>query len=412
MALVLCLCFSSSLLALPTGPEVINGSANFSTEGNTLTVQNSDGAIISWQSFNIAVGESVSFVQPSSGSVVSRVVGDSPALILGTLTSNGKIELDSPGDIFLNGSINVPAGIAISTNGLLALGGNIVSGGADTTGGLTLSSSGATLVVSGFITNGSASLTIGSGGSISIAGGQVVNNSNLTVTNYIPPPSPIIPLSPGWNLVGNGADAPFSVAFLNDSTRVITVWKWVTSGSTSGVTYPAWAFFTPTQNDGGQTYAASKGYDFLTAINVGEGFWVNAKTEFTISLPPPSGLAVHPTSFMPAVASQVTSGGTHALPHGWSLIATGYGPTPAEFDWAIATALSTPPASGQAYANLTSLWAWDAARAGWYFWAPSLVNSGGLAAYSTNKGYLDFATMPNNPTGMLLGTMGFWVNMP
>ena len=101
-----------------------------------------------------------------------------------------------------------------------------------------------------------------------------------------------------------------------------------------------------------------------------------------------------------------------ALPHGWSLIATGDKPTPAQFDSAIATAFSTPPTVGQVYANLTTLWAWDATRAKWYFWAPALVNDGGLTSYIGNKGYLDFATLPGEPIGVLSPTTGFWVNMP
>ena len=217
----------------------------------------------------------------------------------------------------------------------------------------------------------------------------------------------------GWNLVGNGVEAVMTMASNFDlPSKVTTVWKWVTSGAAPGITYPAWAFYTPLQSDGGKAYAASKGYDFLSAINPGEGFWVNAQTEFTVTLP--SGKAVKSSSFMPETASPAALGGAHALPHGWSLIATGDAPTPSQFDAAIATAVSTPPAagSGGAYANLTTLWAWDSTRTGWYFWAPSLVNSSGLASYLVGKGYFDFATMPSTPTGTLSPATGFWVNMP
>ena len=129
-------------------------------------------------------------------------------------------------------------------------------------------------------------------------------------------------LSVGWNLVGNGVEAPIAVAStFNDANHVMTVWKWVPSGSSAGVSYPAWAFYTPSQQDGGQAYAASKGYAFLTAINAGEGFWVNAKATFTVTLP--AGAAVVSSSFKPEVASPASAGGTHALARGWSLIATG-----------------------------------------------------------------------------------------
>jgi len=47
-----------------------------------------------------------------------------------------------------------------------------------------------------------------------------------------------------------------------------------------------------------------------------------------------------------------------------------------------------------------------------YFWAPSLVNAGTLNSYITSKGYLDFVTLPGNPTGTLSPYTGVWVNRP
>ncbi|MHB8165168.1 MAG: Lcl domain-containing protein [Sulfuricella sp.] len=266
--------------------------------------------------------------------------------------------------------------------------------------------------------NGSTVTDITAGACI-IAANQAGNayyNAATQVTQNITigsAPGITLNLEPSWNLVGNGVEAPITVATsFNDAAKVNTIWKWVTAGTTPGINYPAWAFYTPALNDGGQTYAASKGYDFLTTINAGEGFWVNAKIAFSISLP--SGTAVQSSSFMPPVANPFTLGGAHALPQGWSLIATGDSPTPAQFDAAIVTFASTPPAAGSngVYTNLTTLWAWDATNTSWYFWAPSLVNSGGLANYIGSKNYLDFATMATTPPGTLSPTTGFWVNMP
>jgi len=73
---------------------------------------------------------------------------------------------------------------------------------------------------------------------------------------------------------------------------------------------------------------------------------------------------------------------------------------------------STLPKTTLVYTNLTTLWAWDATRQNWYFWAPALANSGGLASYISSRNYLDSATMPSTPTGTLSPTTGFWVNMP
>ena len=140
----------------------------------------------------------------------------------------------------------------------------------------------------------------------------------------------------------------------------------------------------------GQTltdYAASKGYDVLSTVKGGEGFWVNAKTPFAAQLP--SGTAVPSASLS-------------GMPTSWNLVAIGDQKTASQFN----TALGTPPAAGEVPINLTSLWAWDVAQGNWYFYAPSLEKSGGLSAYIASKGYLDFGTRVLDPT------TGFWVNRP
>ena len=192
----------------------------------------------------------------------------------------------------------------------------------------------------------------------------------------------------GWNLLGNGMSNPITVSSLfSDSSLVSTVWKWIASSS-------AWAFYTPTLADGGAAYAAGKGYTLLTTINAGEGFWVNAKSGFSVQL---SGNAVPTSSFAEGLTS-------NALPTGWSLIAIGDNKTPITFANTIA---ANPPAAGTTVAtSLTTLWAWDATLTGWYFFAPSLVNAGTQSHYITSKGYLDFGTKTLTPT------TGFWVNKP
>ena len=69
---------------------------------------------------------------------------------------------------------------------------------------------------------------------------------------------------------------------------------------------------------------------------------------------------------------------------------------------------ATPSAAGTVPQNLTTLWAWDNSASQWYFYAPQLDASGGLANYISSKGYLDFTK--NSKT---LGKgQGFWVNKP
>ena len=83
----------------------------------------------------------------------------------------------------------------------------------------------------------------------------------------------------GWNLIGNGIAAPLDVATLfGDANRTATVWKWLPKKN-------VWAFYSPALADRGAAYAASKGYELLSTVEAGEGFWVNAKTAFDIALP-------------------------------------------------------------------------------------------------------------------------------
>ncbi|AGX86715.1 DUF1566 domain-containing protein [Candidatus Symbiobacter mobilis] len=251
---------------------------------------------------------------------------------------------------------------------------------------------------SGLCATGTAGVVSGSGPwAWSCAGSSGGGTAQCTTTSAKPP----VTLTPGWNLLGNGVEADIDVTqTFGDGSKFFTIWKWVTSGSAAGISYPAWAFYTPSLADGGQAYAASKGYELLAVIKGGDGFWVNAKTGFTYALP--AGTPIASSSFQP-------EGGFRALGAGWRLMATGDNPTPTRFNDNLSL---SPPAPGVIAENIKTLWAWDADRGGWYFWAPSLVNSSGLANYLSSKGYLDFTTLPSTPTGTLSPTTGFWVNMP
>ncbi len=171
-----------------------------------------------------------------------------------------------------------------------------------------------------------------------------------------------------------------------------SVWKWVAATA-------RWAFYTPALGTQALIdYAASKGYDVLSTLGGGDGFWVNAKQAFSVQLP--AGSAVQASAFMPS--------GAKPLGHAWSLIGIGEAKTPAEFNAALGGLNAVPANPADIPANLTSLWAWDAARTAWYFYAPALEKSGGLSGYIAGKGFLDFSA-DSKKLGQ--GT-GFWVNMP
>lgn len=120
LAVAACLgTIAPAALANPTGATVANGSATFATQGSTLTVTNSNGAIINWQQFNVGATETTRFIQPNAQStVLNRVVGVDPSQILGTLQSNGQVFLINPnGIVFGRGAIiDVPGLIASTLN--------------------------------------------------------------------------------------------------------------------------------------------------------------------------------------------------------------------------------------------------------------------------------------------------------
>ena len=119
----------------------------------------------------------------------------------------------------------------------------------------------------------------------------------------------------GWNLLGNSSSGALDVAgTFGNSAQVATVWKWVPSKS-------VWAFYAPSLPSGGSAYASSKGYDALTTVNAGEGFWVNAQASFTAALP--AGTSVTSASFRTT------------LTPGWNLIAGGDNNTPSQFNQAL-----------------------------------------------------------------------------
>ncbi len=118
MASLLFFPYYHSACANPSGGTVTSGAADIVANGSTMTVkQDTSKAIINWQNFNIAKGETVRFIQPTTNSVtLNRVIGNSPSSIFGALLANGKVFLINPaGVLFAPGAqVNV-GGLAAST---------------------------------------------------------------------------------------------------------------------------------------------------------------------------------------------------------------------------------------------------------------------------------------------------------
>jgi filamentous hemagglutinin family protein len=116
--IILALCFPPTLLASPSGSQVISGQVNIDNSVAGVTkITNSPGAIIHWQDFNIKKNEITQFIQQNSkSSVLNRIVGGNPTEILGQLISNGKVFLINPnGVVFGSGSSVDTQGLMVST---------------------------------------------------------------------------------------------------------------------------------------------------------------------------------------------------------------------------------------------------------------------------------------------------------
>jgi len=176
-------------------------------------------------------------------------------------------------------------------------------------------------------------------------------------------------LSTGWNLAGNSTSTPIDVkTSIGAQAGIQSVWKWNPTGS-------RWAFYAPSLDTTGTlaSYAATNGFDVLTTINPGEGFWVNASAP--VSLGTQSGVG-----FSLASAN---------IANGWNLVATADDVSPGVFSSTVG--------------NVNSLWAWDNSSNAWYFYTPSLTTTE-LSDYIQSKGYKDFGA------GTLGKGRGFWVN--
>lgn len=104
--------------ALPQGGTVVSGQATIQpVTGQQMVVQqDSQRAILNWQSFDIGSAASVRFVQPSSSaSVLNRVLSSTPSQIYGQLSGNGQVIVVNP-----NGIVVGPSGVVNSVAPILS----------------------------------------------------------------------------------------------------------------------------------------------------------------------------------------------------------------------------------------------------------------------------------------------------
>ena len=204
---------------LPTGGQVAAGTVNISqtqtaTAANMAIQQNSNQAIVNWQSFNLGANAKVDITQPSSSSVLlNRVMSSNPSQIFGQVNANGQVFLSNPNGVYFAPGSSVDVGSFTATT-------HSISDADFLAGKYNFNRNGAT----GSITN-EGSITSGLGGYIALLAPEVRNqgvvvakvggtvamaagesyqlqfNSNSQLTNVLVTPSTVETLIENGNAV-------------------------------------------------------------------------------------------------------------------------------------------------------------------------------------------------------------------
>ena len=108
---------ASHAQAGPQGGVVRSGQASITQNGSQTSISAGNNAVIDWRSFNIAPGETTTFIQPSATSVAwNRILDVNPTSIYGNLNANGYVVLfNQSGFYFGAGSVVSVGGLVVST---------------------------------------------------------------------------------------------------------------------------------------------------------------------------------------------------------------------------------------------------------------------------------------------------------
>jgi len=112
LALLLALGWTTPGQALPTDPTTVHGQVQIQNGQNLVQIlQQTPQAIINWGQFNIGLGETVRFLQPSQqAAILNRVIGQDPSVIQGLLQANGRVFLINPNGILFGPDAVVDVG--------------------------------------------------------------------------------------------------------------------------------------------------------------------------------------------------------------------------------------------------------------------------------------------------------------
>ncbi len=102
--------------ANPQGMTVVSGSAQTAQQGNSLQITTSQNAVLQWNSFNIAAGETTVFQESSATSVVfNNIHNANPTTIFGSLRANGIVVLQNQNGFYFGPNAFVQAGGLVVT---------------------------------------------------------------------------------------------------------------------------------------------------------------------------------------------------------------------------------------------------------------------------------------------------------
>jgi filamentous hemagglutinin family protein len=105
------ICSASRSFANPSGMTVSLGSATAQQLGSQLNLTVGQLTVLNWSSFNIAAGETTTFLQPSSGSVVFNIINSgNPSQIFGNLNANGTVILANANGLYFGPNSMIKVG--------------------------------------------------------------------------------------------------------------------------------------------------------------------------------------------------------------------------------------------------------------------------------------------------------------
>lgn len=224
----------------------------------------------------------------------------------------------------------------------------------------------------------------------------VTMNSAVSVTASFVEGTGLPLATAGFNLSGNGSTTPLNLVSLFGSAdnpmagvsiNVEAVWSWNSATR-------RWRFHTPQLAQAASAaYARANGYEVLTLVPPGEGFWVNVYQPINVVAPTGTGFNYDIVNFP-------------SLPGSFNLLAIGSTLSVQQF----ANNVGSPPSPP---ASFNALWAWDAQYTKWYFYSPSLEQPGAPFTnlqYCTANGFQDFGggAAPAATLSLHSG-LGFWV---